>query len=392
MEQSLVSIVIPVYNVENYIKECVESIRKQTYSNLEIILVDDGSTDKSGIICDEYAKCDSRVVVLHQENQGVVCARKSGIAYATGEYLCFVDSDDYIKRDMIDFFINHIGSSDLITTGVAYINKQGNTVRMLDAIAADTYETEEKMSYLLSNVITFENRFENGILPYLWNKMYKTDMAREVIENLDEKITYGEDREFLIRYVLKAKSVKVTKECFYTYRYRENSAESSVDKHFMQNMNRLYCALENAVKGHPMEAELMRQIEMFVMHRLPSIPVHMGFRNVAQCLQYIFPYTNLLEGKRYVLYGAGKVGIDYYRQIRCHEEGQLVLWVDKHWDEITDVNEKIYPIDELGEADYDCILIAVKRKELADSIKEELLELGINEDKIWWKSPIIFNY
>ena len=69
-----------------------------------------------------------------------------------------------------------------------------------------------------------------------------------------------------------------------------------------------------------------------------------------------------------------------------------MLWVDKHWDEITDVNEKIYPIDELGEADYDCILIAVKRKELADSIKEELLELGINEDKIWWKSPIIFNY
>ena len=97
----MISVVVPVYNVEKYLNRCVDSILNQTYSDLEIILVDDGSTDRSGSICDEYLSIDSRVRVLHKENGGLSDARNHGIELANGSYLCFIDSDDYIHCEMI---------------------------------------------------------------------------------------------------------------------------------------------------------------------------------------------------------------------------------------------------------------------------------------------------
>ena len=97
-----ISIIVPVYNIEKYISECIESIINQTYKNLQIILVDDGSTDKSGIICDEYARKDTRINVIHQKNGGLVSARKSGLRNVEGEFVGFVDGDDYIEPDMYE--------------------------------------------------------------------------------------------------------------------------------------------------------------------------------------------------------------------------------------------------------------------------------------------------
>ena len=96
-----VSIIVPVYNVEKYFDKCIESIIRQTYKNIEIIIVDDGSKDNSGIIADEYAKTDSRIKVFHSENRGLSFARNCGVKYATGDFLCFVDSDEYISEEYI---------------------------------------------------------------------------------------------------------------------------------------------------------------------------------------------------------------------------------------------------------------------------------------------------
>ncbi len=97
-----VSIIVPVYNTEKYLKKCFKSITEQTYSNLEIIIVDDGSTDDSGRLCDEYAQFDDRVMVIHKENGGLSSARNEGLRNSTGEYLTFVDSDDYISKDFVE--------------------------------------------------------------------------------------------------------------------------------------------------------------------------------------------------------------------------------------------------------------------------------------------------
>ena len=102
----LISLIVPVYNVSNYLRKCIDSIISQTYTSLEIILVDDGSTDDSGNICDYYSKCDSRIKVIHKKNGGLSDARNTGIEYATGLYIGFIDSDDYIDNHMIEFLYN----------------------------------------------------------------------------------------------------------------------------------------------------------------------------------------------------------------------------------------------------------------------------------------------
>lgn len=103
MKKELISVIVPVYNVEKYLSRCVDSIIGQTYSNLEIILVNDGSTDLSGAICDEYKKKDKRIVVIHQKNGGLSQARNSGMEIMSGKYVAFVDSDDYISEDYIEY-------------------------------------------------------------------------------------------------------------------------------------------------------------------------------------------------------------------------------------------------------------------------------------------------
>ena len=120
-----VSVIIPVYNSEKYLKSCIESIRKQTYTDLEIILVDDGSTDKSGKICDEYMKMDTRIVAIHQENQGVSTARNNGLKAATGKYVRFIDSDDYIGADNIKNMVSAIieNGSDLAVQNLTFSYK-----------------------------------------------------------------------------------------------------------------------------------------------------------------------------------------------------------------------------------------------------------------------------
>lgn len=102
----LVSVIIPIYDVENYLRQCVDSVIKQTYSNLEIILVDDGSPDRCPVICDKYAESDSRIKVIHKKNGGLSDARNAGLSIAQGEYVYFLDSDDYIELEAIETLVN----------------------------------------------------------------------------------------------------------------------------------------------------------------------------------------------------------------------------------------------------------------------------------------------
>ena len=118
-KQPLISVIVPVYNVENYLPRCLDSIINQTYTNLEILLVDDGATDNSGKLCDEYAQKDNRIRVFHKENGGVSSARNMGLDNATGEYIAFVDSDDYIDKCMYEIMLNSSvqNNADIVVCG-----------------------------------------------------------------------------------------------------------------------------------------------------------------------------------------------------------------------------------------------------------------------------------
>ena len=136
----LISVIVPVYKVEQYLDECVQSIRKQTYTNLEIILVDDGSPDRCPEMCDDYAKQDSRIKVIHKNNGGLSSARNAGLEVMSGDYFGFVDSDDYIENQMYEILLKHIDESTQISSCCIYqIEETGNISPLIPFCEHNTY-------------------------------------------------------------------------------------------------------------------------------------------------------------------------------------------------------------------------------------------------------------
>lgn len=172
----LVSVIVPIYKVENYLRKCVDSIISQTYSNLEIILVDDGSPDNCGKICDDYKQKDNRIKVIHKENGGLSDARNAGIDIATGRYIVFIDSDDYIHNKMIEYLHNGIieNNAQVSVCGVKKV-KDGQAQICEDINLPEIViiqSNEDKTKYY------FESNYEEFTVA--WNKMYPVEYFKEI--------------------------------------------------------------------------------------------------------------------------------------------------------------------------------------------------------------------
>lgn len=245
--ESFISVIIPAYNIEKYIARCLESVCRQTYSNLEIIVVDDGSSDNTGRIADDFAKKDKRITVIHKENAGVSAARNTGLDFAQGDYIGFVDGDDLIEPDMYELLIqnalkyqadiSHCGYQMVFPDQVDYYHNTGeilvqdNVQGVYDLVKADKVE------------------------PGLWNKLYRKDLIGK--SRLDENIRINED--LLFNYLLFKKANKSVFEDVPKYHYmiRANSAATSkLNQHKMEDpllvlayimqreKDEIYCLLE----------------------------------------------------------------------------------------------------------------------------------------------------
>ena len=217
MKNDLISIIIPVYKVEKYLEKCIESVLKQTYTNLQIILVDDGSPDNCGKICDEYAKKDPRIEVIHKVNGGLSDARNVGIAKAKGKYIGFVDSDDYIKEDMYEILINLIKEYDAdvsicnlydVIDGKEYIRNNENGIQ------------EYSRLEILKEVLLDKN-----IQSYAWNKLYKKELFDEIKYPIGKKY---EDIGTTFYVFEKCNKIVVTSEPEYYYLKRSDSLVNNV--------------------------------------------------------------------------------------------------------------------------------------------------------------------
>lgn len=155
MTEDLISVIVPVYNVQNYLNECVESIVSQSYKKLEIILVDDGATDNSGVICDEWKEKDNRIIVVHKKNAGLGFARNSGLEVTTGDYVMFIDSDDYIASDMIErlYDVAVKTNSDTVYCGLTRVFTDGSKIPVPAAYNNQSFEGEEIIDKVLLEMV-----------------------------------------------------------------------------------------------------------------------------------------------------------------------------------------------------------------------------------------------
>lgn len=227
MNHKLISIIIPVYNVEQYLHQCLDSIINQTYKNLEIIIVDDWSSDNSGKICDEYAKADKRIKIIHQEKAGLSAARNSGLKIATWEYIWYIDSDDYIELDMYEKLYNLIEStnSDLAICN-RYIWKP-NWTRVKNTKFPDKkiITPDEALEYFYKHM-------------YVRNKLYKPD----IIHNLHFIETFAQDVIYNFTIFQNIKKIACLNECKNYYRYNKDSRQ-----HTKKFNNNWYIYLEDGI-------------------------------------------------------------------------------------------------------------------------------------------------
>ncbi len=222
--QVLVSVTVPVYNVAKYLPQCIESICNQTYEALEIILVDDGSTDESGSICDRYAQEDARITVIHKKNGGLVSARKAGLAIAHGEYVSCVDSDDWVELDMIQRLMDMESATNADMIAFAgYEECNGYRGTKENTVMEGLYQTKKQLEEIYARMLMNGNFFEPGISTYIWNKFFKRSLLEKYQMKVSDAISYGEDTACVYPCILAAGSVCVTNLYLYHYRVRQDS-------------------------------------------------------------------------------------------------------------------------------------------------------------------------
>ena len=209
----LISVIVPIYNVERYLRRCVESILNQSYKNLEIILVDDGSLDNCPRLCDEYKMKDNRIKVIHKENGGLSDARNAGMEVATGKYISFIDSDDWIENSMLEDMLNRMNDdeSDVVSCGVKWVKDNGDLIRKVTVDSEIILNKKESLKEII---------YDGLLKQHVWNKLYKAEIIQEIPF---EKGKYHEDIFWSYLVFANVERVSIMTESFYCYVQRQES-------------------------------------------------------------------------------------------------------------------------------------------------------------------------
>lgn len=299
----LISVIVPIYNVEKYLNKCIESIINQTYRNLEIILVDDGSTDACPKICDDWEKKDTRIKVIHKKNGGLSDARNYGIKIMRGKYVSFIDSDDYIEMDMYEKLYNAVicTGSTIAMCGVNKVWENGNKQRMGKSLN-QIYTTEE----------AFKSLIEEEILQVVWNKLYDVELVKRILFDIGK---YHEDEFWSYQVISKASKICSIDYVGYNYLQRENSI-----------MGQEY----SKKRLDAIEAKVLRQ--KYINDYFPNLS-RLGNRNLYfSCLyqgQLILDSKNLKEKNEMLLYLKGVLKNIPINKLIFNNNSNLknILWI-----------------------------------------------------------------
>lgn len=273
MKTPAVSIIVAVYNAERYLEKCVDSLVSQTLADLEIILVNDGSKDSSGALCDRYAAKDARVKVIHQENQGQTAARTAGLAIAKGSYVHFVDSDDWLAPEaeatMYAQAVEH--DADIVTCDSVF-HKATKEIPARQAFDAGIYDKKKLKSVIYPRMIYSGRFFYFGIYAAMWNKLFRRTLVTPHIMSVDPAVRIGEDGLTTFASFLDARTVVVVKDLLYHYRDDNDTSltRSYVREQFDSALLLIKYLREIAAK-HKTAIDLGPQIDAYLAYNVRSI-------------------------------------------------------------------------------------------------------------------------
>ena len=243
MKNPLVSVIVPVFNAEKYLPRCIKSILEQTYENIELLLINDGSGDRSGKICDDYAAKDARIKVIHKDNGGVSLARNMGMDESRGEFIVFVDSDDWIEKTAIEHMVAAICREKTEIVMLSFDNRNNKVITPKFGIKCNILDIHT------SKAMRWKELFEHGISHTVWGKLFSSEIIKEKNIRFDSHMTYGEDAKFLFDYLNNCEKIYVLDEVGYHYnKLNENAATRKYHSNLTEGIIKYHISMGNFVE------------------------------------------------------------------------------------------------------------------------------------------------
>ena len=379
-----VSIIVPIYNAVQYIQTCLMSICNQSLEDIEIILVDDGSTDECGNICDNLAMTDGRVKVVHQENSGLPAARRTGLQLAKGDFVTFVDADDWIERDFCKCLyvaVQDVGAELAVAghfvDGKDYSRAQGSS------LIPGRYDRERLEQEVWP--VLFHNDFESAwsIYPYLWGKLFLRKKLIPWQERVDADIGIGEDVCVTFPYLLHASSMVIIEKPLYHYvQHGDSMMHRRLERKEIVHFRRIYQLVGESFSIPSQSADLYRQLRQYMLTCI-LIPRSPWLIPKMDKLPYLFPFQVVPRGSRVIIYGAGVFGQALHDFLEHTSFVNCVLWLDARAALLRDEGLEVVSLQEISVwPEHDYILIPIMNLRTAEAVRRDLLIAGAEPDKI----------
>lgn len=384
MKSKLLSVIVPIYNSQGCLERCIRSLLSQTYRELEIILVNDGSLDCSGEMCNQYAKEYENIVAVHQKKSGVNIARKKGLQYAKGKYVTFMDSDDWIETNFFEILMSLMmkENADMVTSNVIVETKEG-LKKQNSAIKTGLYTKEEINEIIFPNMIYDDVAKKPGIFAYIWGKIMIRDQLIDNIGDLDERLIYGEDGAIIFPMLAKIDKLLVIDYAGYHYIQHDASMTHNLSLDLFHNVKYLEKYLTTKFKTLGKYELVETQIRYFIRDLLYRI-IKMNYNIDCGKILCVPPYELIPKDSSLVIYGAGKAGKEFMRLLLQNHYAKVIAWVDQYF-EGKMYSYKIEKPENIKDKKYDYILIALTDEKKVCEVKDYLFSIGIDEKKILWK-------
>jgi len=369
----MISVIVPIYNVKRYLRQCIESICCQTYKELEIILVDDGSYDGSSQICDSYQAADDRVVVIHKENGGLVNARKAGLQASHGRYIAYVDGDDWIELDMFEKMHDKMVDSNADIVMCDHFNDTGRiSVEARHDMPGGYYGREQLLEKIFPEMIVGRAFFDWKIYPALWDKLFKKECIMPYQMAVDERLRMGEDAACTYPALLNAGSIYILHECLYHYRQTTSSMVKNIqdyDKERRQ-FQLLYRSVDQCFEKDIEIFNLKEQWLKYVLFLM--IPRSDGLYRGYDKLNFLFPFRSVYRGCCIILYGAGTYGQRLFQYLKRTGFCRVLLWIDRNYAELQKMGLDVKSPSELETSDCNKVVIANTYEKSRKRLYQEL--------------------
>ncbi|WP_422104959.1 glycosyltransferase family 2 protein [Winogradskyella sp.] len=382
MSLTKISVIVPIYRIENYLAKCIESLLQQSFQDFELILVDDGSPDSCPEICDNYAKKDQRIKVIHKTNGGLLSARKAGLDAALGTYIAYVDGDDWVDNYYLDtlYRLAESNMADLVVTG--HFREFNSKIETIKPKAAGVYDADQIRSEILPNAIYNGEFCEHGMSTYVWNKLFKKALLKQILYDVHNDVIMGEDAAITYSYLAISKRLVISKIPLYYYRQRHDSIVKSIENPKIEyyRLGLLMNLLKTKLSAIIDENTLNKQINYYLYSQILVRSGGLIYNDKTQ--SWFNPFLQTKQGSKIVVYSSGSFGQHILSTNLKTDYFKIIKWVDVDFHDLKIGDNTVNPISSPSNEEFDFLIIATINPSIYRLIKTELELMGIESSKI----------